>query len=86
MTGWKNPEEYKDELRGMYLDMETELPGPMLKTTREVVESIKNIDSYEMFFRDRYDQFYEKYCSFDDGHASKRIVEIVFEGKGRDGY
>ena len=79
-------EEYKDELRGMYLDMETELPGPMLKTSREVVDAVKNIQSYDMRYRDRYNQFCEKYCSFDDGNASKRIAEIVFEGKERSSY
>jgi len=36
---------YKDELRGFYIDMEKDLPGPLLDTSDEVIESIKNIKS-----------------------------------------
>lgn len=73
-------EEYKDELRGMYLDMETELPGPLLKTEKEVINAIKNIDKVEAEYADRYAQFYDRFCCRDDGNATKRVVEAVFGG------
>ena len=37
-------DKYRDVLRGFYLDMEKDLPGPLLLTNDEVVDAIKNID------------------------------------------
>src|SRR5699024_3034663 len=37
-------EKYRDKLRGFYLDIENELPGPLLKTSDEVMNAIKNIE------------------------------------------
>lgn len=73
-------EEYKDELRGMYLDMESELPGPLLKTNRELVDAIKNIDEVSAQYTERYNVFYNRFCSVDDGNASKRIIDTMFGG------
>lgn len=43
-------DKYRDVLRGFYIDMETELPGPLVYTTQEVVERIKNIDALKKNF------------------------------------
>ena len=37
-------EKYRDVLRGFYIDMENELPGPLLFDTDQVVDAIENID------------------------------------------
>ena len=37
-------EKYKNQLRGFYIDMNTEVPGPLLYTSEEVVDAILNID------------------------------------------
>ena len=37
-------DKYRDVLRGFYIDMEKELPGPLVYTTQEIVDQIKNID------------------------------------------
>lgn len=71
-------DKYKDELRGFYIDMEKELPGPILKTNDEVVEALHHMDSVTEQYKERYDEFYERFCSVDDGHASERIIEKVF--------
>ena len=71
---------YKDELRGMYLDMETELPGPLIRTNRELIDSIKNIDQITAKYADRYNNFYNRFCSVDDGNAAKRVIETIFGG------
>ncbi|MDD8049585.1 MAG: CDP-glycerol glycerophosphotransferase family protein [Thomasclavelia sp.] len=72
-------DKYRDILRGFYIDMEKELPGPLLFTSEEVVNSIKNIDSITEKYQKRYDEFYNKFCNIDDGNASKRAVEAVFK-------
>ena len=72
-------EKYENVLRGFYLDIHEEVPGPLLKTTEEVIDSIKNIESLKEEYKDKYDAFYERFCSIEDGNASKRIVEKVWK-------
>ena len=72
-------DKYRDVLRGFYIDMEKELPGPLVYSTQEVINQIKDIETMNKKYADRYDQFYEKFCSIDDGNASKRAVEAVFK-------
>ena len=47
--------------------------------SQEVIDQIKNIEDMNKKYAKRYDQFYEKFCSIDDGNASKRAVEAVFK-------
>ena len=72
-------EKYKNQLRGFYIDMNTEVPGPLLYTSEEVVSAIENIESIEAEYKERYDEFYDRFCCFDDGNASQHIVEEVFK-------
>lgn len=71
-------EKYKNQLRGFYIDMNTEIPGPLLYTSEEVVESIQKIDEINEKYAKRYEQFYQRFCHLDDGNASKKIVEKIF--------
>lgn len=72
-------EKYKDVLRGFYIDMNKDLPGPLLFDSEEVIDSIKNIETVENDYQDKYDEFYNKYCSLDDGKATERVVKEVFK-------
>lgn len=74
-------EKYRDMLRGFYLDIETEVPGPLLFTTDEVIDAIKDIDGITEKYADKYVEFYDRFCHIDDGHSSERICELVFNGK-----
>lgn len=71
-------ERYRDVLHGFYLSMEDDLPGPMLLTNNDVVDAIKNIDKIEEQYKDRYEEFYNRFCCVDDGHASERVVKKIF--------
>ena len=71
-------ESYADEIRGLYIDMEKELPGPILHTNEAVVEALHNMDAINEAYRERYEEFYRRFCSVDDGHATERIIEKVF--------
>ena len=75
-------EKYRDVLRGFYIDIEAELPGPMLFTTEEIITAINNIGGLQLEYQKKYDAFYDKYCSWEDGNASKRVAEAVFELEG----
>ena len=72
-------DKYRDVLRGFYIDMEKELPGPLVYSTQEVIDTIINIDEMNAKYEERYQQFYDRFCSIDDGHASQRAVEAVFK-------
>lgn len=71
-------EKYKNQLRGFYIDMNTEVPGPLLYTSEEVVDAIEHIEEIEKQYKERYETFYARFCHLDDGNASRKIVEKVF--------
>ncbi|WP_281677007.1 bifunctional glycosyltransferase family 2 protein/CDP-glycerol:glycerophosphate glycerophosphotransferase [Eggerthia catenaformis] len=73
-------DKYRDILRGFYIDMEKELPGPLVYTTEEVINRIKSIDEMNKEYASRYDAFYERFCCWEDGYAAKRVVDAVFFG------
>ena len=58
---------YKDNLRDFYFDINT-VPGPLIETTEELVEFIKNKTKEEYFekYGDKYQAFKIKYNEFDD--------------------
>lgn len=72
-------EKYRDVLRGFYIDIEEELPGPLLFTTEEIIDGIKNIDTITAKYSKRYDEFYEKFCGIEDGNASEKVAKAVFQ-------
>lgn len=71
-------EKYRDVLRGFYIDIEKEVPGPLLFTTDEVVQAIRDINLIRQQYQDRYDRFYKRFCEWEDGHASEKVVKSVF--------
>jgi CDP-glycerol glycerophosphotransferase len=72
---------YENKLRGFYIDIRTEVPGPILKTTEEVIDALKNIDEINLEYKEKYDKFYDKFCNLEDGNSSKRIVDEVWGKK-----
>ncbi|WP_458453943.1 bifunctional glycosyltransferase/CDP-glycerol:glycerophosphate glycerophosphotransferase [Methanobrevibacter sp.] len=74
-------EKYEHTLRGFYIDIEKEVPGPILKTTDEVIDALRNIDRIAFKYSLKYDDFYNTYCSLEDGNSSRRIVEKVWGKK-----
>ena len=41
-------------LRGFYIDMEKDVPGPLLFTTEQVIDSIQNIDNVIEEYKEKY--------------------------------
>ncbi|WP_173915590.1 CDP-glycerol glycerophosphotransferase family protein [Halobacillus sp. Marseille-Q1614] len=72
-------DEYRDSLRGFYLDLEKEAPGPLTKTTEEVIASIKEFERNNYQLDDSFEAFYERFCAWEKGESSKRVVETVFQ-------
>jgi CDP-glycerol glycerophosphotransferase len=71
-------EDYRDEIRGFSIDFEADAPGPLLRTTDEVIEAVRDIDAVRAAHREAYDKFRATYCSMSDGGASARVVDRIF--------
>ncbi|HWT27466.1 MAG TPA: CDP-glycerol glycerophosphotransferase family protein, partial [Mobilitalea sp.] len=52
--------------------------GPLLFTNEEVIDSIRNIDIISEQYKEKYEDFYERFCSLEDGHASENVAKKVF--------
>jgi CDP-glycerol glycerophosphotransferase len=70
---------YIENVRGLYLNMEKDLPGPLIKDNDELIDAIKNIDEVSKEYDERYDEFYVRFCSLCRGDSAKRIIEKVFK-------
>ncbi|MEA2296908.1 MAG: CDP-glycerol glycerophosphotransferase, partial [Solirubrobacteraceae bacterium] len=73
-------ETYQNEIRGFYLDYEATVPGPLLRTTDEVAEALRELDAVHAAQATRYDAFVQRFCELDDGAAAARVVDRVFAG------
>lgn len=67
-------EEYRDSIRGFYFDPIPELPGPLLRTTEELVEALRDVDDHREEYAKRYAAFRSTYTSLEDGHATDRVL------------
>jgi CDP-glycerol glycerophosphotransferase (TagB/SpsB family) len=68
---------FRDELRGFYFDLEEVAPGPLLSTSREVVDGIARLDEVSAQHAERYSRFRETFCHLEDGHATERVLDLL---------
>lgn len=69
-------EQYTQELSGVNIDFD-DLPGPIVESRDDLARAIRNELSC-FWFDEKYQQFVEKYCPLDDGHAAERVLEMCF--------
>lgn len=69
---------YRDELRGFYFDLAEVAPGPLLSTSKELIDAIGDLDSVSAEHAQRYDRFRETFCSLEDGRATDRVLDLFF--------
>ncbi|MBP1915469.1 CDP-glycerol glycerophosphotransferase [Lederbergia galactosidilyticus] len=74
-------EEYRDKLRGFYFDFEKEAPGPLVKSTNELLEEIELIEKNGYTLSEKTKEFNQKFCSLEDGQASKRVINAILFNK-----
>ncbi|MFC8654695.1 CDP-glycerol glycerophosphotransferase family protein [Streptomyces parvus] len=68
-------EHYRDTVRGLCLDFETRAPGPLLVTTDEVAQALRDTDRSAARHADAYESFRRDYCDLDDGNAAARVAD-----------
>jgi len=70
-------EHYRDDLRGFYFDLAAIAPGPMVRTSTELVEAIGDIDVAVPEQTEAYARFREAFCELEDGHATDRVLDLL---------
>lgn len=71
-------DKYQQELRGFYLDYETELPGPIVETSADLFDMIETArDTGSLEGEVPIADFVNRFASADDGHASGRVVNAL---------
>ena len=71
-------EHYRDVMRGFYFDYEAEIPGPLCRTTDEVIDALTSLPRIRERYIDSYEHFRRRFCHLEDGGAAGRVVERVF--------
>ncbi|MEN0644766.1 CDP-glycerol glycerophosphotransferase family protein [Alkalicoccobacillus gibsonii] len=67
---------YRGSIRGFYFNFEEESPGPIVTTTQELIKEVKQIS---LGFDYLNKAFINRFCYLDDGHASEKTVEAIFD-------
>ena len=73
-------ESYRDDVRGCYFDITEQAPGPLCRTTDEVIAALGDLSGLQRTHAREYAEFAERYSSLDDGQASARLVDRVWGG------
>ena len=71
---------YRDDLRGFYFDLAEVAPGPLVSTSKELITAIGDVEAVAAANVDRYARFRETFCALEDGHATDRVLELLFPG------
>ena len=69
---------FRDELRGFYFDLEDVAPGPMLSTSTELIDAVADLDGVRERYATRYAEFRRTFCHLEDGHATERVLDLLF--------
>ena len=72
---------YQDT-RGWLFDFEPTAPGPLVDTTDEVVERLRDLDGVRREYAAAYERFRADYLDLEDGRAGERFVDAVIAPRG----
>ena len=68
-------EEYANDLRGFYLDINKDLPGKIYRDEEMMLKDIE-CNQYDYEYLKKFNSYFN---NREDGNASKRVVDILFE-------
>ncbi len=69
---------YGSQIRGFYMNFQKEAPGPIVRTERELFDTLKNMDIIAPAFKEKYEKFKEEFCHWEKGQSSKEVIQAVF--------
>ena len=65
------------EVRDFYYDYESFVPGPLVRTSEQLIETLKNLNQWEPRFKEKRKVMRDQFNKFHDGRATERIVELL---------
>ncbi|MGR7025746.1 CDP-glycerol glycerophosphotransferase family protein [Geodermatophilus sp. URMC 62] len=74
--------DYRDRLRGFYVDIDEIAPGPLLSTGDELLDAVADLDRVTAAHAERYARFRETFTALEDGHATERVLDLFFPRGG----
>jgi CDP-glycerol glycerophosphotransferase (TagB/SpsB family) len=69
---------FRDELRGFYFDLAAAAPTPLLRTSKELVAAIADVDTVSAAHVADYARFRETFTHLEDGGATRRVLDLLF--------
>ncbi|TWT04985.1 CDP-glycerol glycerophosphotransferase family protein [Planomicrobium sp. CPCC 101079] len=72
-------EKYRNELRGFYINIEEDAPGPIVQTEEELFRAMRELMHSNVQLNPKFVAFRNKFASLEDGHASERVVKSFLE-------
>ncbi|MCZ2402946.1 CDP-glycerol glycerophosphotransferase family protein [Paenarthrobacter sp. Z7-10] len=69
---------YRDKVRGLYYDYDEWAPGAIVTDTEALGAALTNLDQGHRTHAPQYQAFVQRFCPNDDGQASRRVIERVF--------
>ena len=79
-------QEYSENLRGTYFDIEKEAPGPLAYNNDQLISVIQNVDEEMKKCEERRHAFYDKYVNYECGDSSRQVVEKMLRFRNRRSY
>jgi CDP-glycerol glycerophosphotransferase len=77
-------DDYRGRLRGFYLDLEEEAPGPLVATEDALVDALGDLPAVTRQHEQRYARFRERFCHLEDGHATERVIARLSDHRLRE--
>ena len=60
-------------------------PGPLVSTSEELLDALADLEDRSEERRERYSRFQQTFCSLEDGHATDRVLDLLFPPGGTAG-
>ena len=70
------------QIRGLYLDLATVAPGPVVSTLDELADALRSLSSITTARTVTAQAFGRRFCDLDDGQAAQRVWATVTETSG----
>ena len=74
-------EDYRENLRGLYVDFEKEAPGPLVYDTKSIIDCINDINEYTEKYKEKINNFKNKYLTYENGNSSAKVVKEFIKPK-----
>jgi len=71
-------EQYRDQTRGVYFDLEELAPGPVAFTQDAVIAALRSMADDAPGYAEKYAAWQQKFNAHDDGRSAERVIARLF--------